>query len=93
MFLPKPRYQELALALMGVWVCWAKEVTPGFGLSWESSPVSTGVGVDGKGLGIIQSAAEYFGGVSLNRPEAHSVVGGGFTITSTVASFGRAGGV
>ena len=27
------------MALMGVWVCWAKEVTPGFGLSWEGSPV------------------------------------------------------
>ena len=39
MLLPKPRHGELALALMGVWVWWAKGATPGFGLSWEGSPV------------------------------------------------------
>ena len=39
MLLPKPRHGESALALMGVWGCWAKEVTPGFGLSLEGNPV------------------------------------------------------
>ena len=39
MLLRKPRHGELALALMGVWVRYAREVLPGFGLSWEGNPV------------------------------------------------------
>ena len=34
-----PMYGELALALMGVWVCQVQEVTLGLGLNWEGSPV------------------------------------------------------
>ena len=36
---PTPRSRELASEAIGVWVCWAKEVTPGFKLSWEGTPV------------------------------------------------------
>ena len=35
----EPRYGELALALIGGWVCWEKQVAPGFERSREGSPV------------------------------------------------------
>ena len=51
------------MGLIGVWVHWAKEVIPGFGLSWEESPcVSTGVGADSKGWGRIQCTEGSVGG-------------------------------
>ena len=72
MLLPTPRYGELVLALMGVWVCWAKEVTPGLGLSWEGRPAFPPVLVL-----IVRDGVEYkappnpLEGVPLNWDQEH----------------------